>query len=89
MIHRALVFSPEANADLLSLYDWIANAASPAIALGYIEGLEQYLAGFDVAPERGTRWDDVREGLRIVGFEGRVAIAFTLTADQIAILRIL
>jgi hypothetical protein len=39
---RTVIISPEARA-LLDLYDWIADAASPAIALGYIERIQAYL----------------------------------------------
>ncbi len=34
---RAVVFSPEARRDLLDLYQTIAGAASPTVALAYIE----------------------------------------------------
>lgn len=86
MIRRTVVFSPEAQADLLSLYDWIAGEASPEIALSYIERLAAYVRGFEVASQRGTRRDDIREGLRTVGFERRVTIAFTVTDKQVVIL---
>lgn len=39
--------------------------------------------------ERGVRREDLRPGLRIVGFEKRVAIAFHLTADMVVIDRVL
>ena len=54
MIRRTIVFSPEARADLLELYDWVANAASPDAAMAYIERIERFVAGFELAPERGT-----------------------------------
>ncbi|QXF12345.1 type II toxin-antitoxin system RelE/ParE family toxin [Sphingopyxis terrae] len=87
MKKREVVLSPEARADLLALYDWIADAASPDIALGYVERIEAYIRGFDVASERGTARDDIREGLRITGFKRRVTIAFNVTNDQVIILR--
>lgn len=42
-----------------------------------------------MSPERGIRHDDLRRGLRILGFERRAAIAFLVTADTVTILRIL
>ena len=39
MKRRTVRLSPEARADLLSLYEWIADAASPDSALGYIDRL--------------------------------------------------
>ena len=85
---RAVVFSPEAHADLLALYDWIAEAASPDIALAYIDRLETYIRGFNLASERGMRRDEIRPGLRTVGFERRVTIAFNVTERQVVILGI-
>lgn len=87
MIRRTTVFSPEARADLLELYDWVAGAASPDTAMAYIERIEQFISGFEVGPERGTRRDDIRPGLRTVGFERRVTVAFVV-GEQVTILRI-
>jgi toxin ParE1/3/4 len=85
---RRVVFSPEARDDLLRLYDYIANNAGPPRAIAYVERIEAYCRRFEVAAERGTRRDDIRPGLRIVGFERRVTIAFhadvrTATIDRI------
>lgn len=88
MKERLVQFSPEARDDLLALYDWIAAAAHPDTALSYIERIEAYCRGFDVASERGHRRDDIRPGLRIVGFERRVTIAFTVEKTRVVILRI-
>ncbi|GJE18431.1 type II toxin-antitoxin system RelE/ParE family toxin [Methylobacterium marchantiae] len=88
MIRRTVILSPEARADLLHLYDWIAEAASPAAALAYVERIEVYLRGFDLASERGTLREDIRPGLRTIGFQGRLSIAFTVDAQRVTILRI-
>ena len=37
--------------------------------------------------ERGHRRDDVRPGLRIIGFERRVTVAFTVSETHVVILR--
>jgi toxin ParE1/3/4 len=85
---RAVTFSPEARDDLLALYDWIAAKAGPETALRYVERLESYCLGFSEASERGHRRDDIREGLRITGFERRVTIAFSVSDRQVTILRL-
>lgn len=41
----------------------------------------------DIASERGTRRDDIRPGLRTIGFERRVVIAFHVSARRVEILR--
>lgn len=83
-----VIFAPEARDDLFALYDWIAAAASPDTALSYLERIETYCFGFKHAAERGTRRDDIRPGMRIVGFERRVTIAFSVMEERVTILRI-
>lgn len=83
-----VIFAPEARDDLFALYDWIAAAASPDTALSYLERIETYCLGFKHAAERGTRRDDIRPGMRIVGFERRVTIAFSVMEERVTILRI-
>jgi toxin ParE1/3/4 len=86
---RTVVFAPEAREDLFDLFDWIASAAGERIARDYIARLEAYCLSFDVASERGARHDEVRAGLRVVGFERRLSIAFTADKDRVTILRLL
>ncbi len=88
MKRRTVVFSPEAKDDLVGLYDWIAAAASPEVAMNYLERVEAYCLGFDLAAERGNRRDDVRPGLRVAGFERRITVAFAVDETQITILRL-
>jgi toxin ParE1/3/4 len=77
---REVVFAPEARGDLWRLYERIATVAGVSIALAYIERIETYCLGFDLASERGYLRDDIRPGLRIVGFERCVTIAFSVDA---------
>jgi toxin ParE1/3/4 len=88
MKRRSVVFAPEAQDDLFRLSDWIADAAGPDTALSYIERLESYCLAFDLASERGHLRDDIRPGLRIVGFERRVTIAFVVDEATVTILRL-
>lgn len=88
MRRRTVAFAPEARSDLLRLGDWIAERAGVDVALSYIERLELYCASFETAGERGQRRDDIRTGLRVVGFERRVAIAFTVSNTEVTILRL-
>ena len=88
MKQRGVIFAPEARDDLFALYDWIAEAAGPPTAMGYLERLEDFCIRLDLASERGQVRDDIRAGLRIVGFEHSVTIAFTVDAASVTILRI-
>lgn len=88
MKERTVVFSPEARDDLIALYDWIATASYPVTALSYIERIEAFCNRLSIGSERGHRRDDIREGLRIIGFERRTTLAFTVEADRVVILRV-
>jgi toxin ParE1/3/4 len=85
---RAVEISDDARDDLIRLYEWIAEAANPIVAISYIERIETYIQGFNVASERGHLREDIRPGLRVAGFENRVAIAFFVEDEQVIILRV-
>ena len=86
---RRVVFSPEAQGDLRQLSLYIAEQSNTARAVAYLDRIEARCLGLADFPERGTRRDDLWPGLRTMGFERRVTIAFTVAADAVTILRIL
>lgn len=88
MTHR-VVFAPESLDDLRRLYDRIADASLPERALAYVEGLRRHCLGLADFPERGTRRDAIRPGLRTLGYRRRVTVAFRVTDTTVVILRVL
>ena len=82
-------FRPEAEADLFNLYDYIADEASPIVAGGYIDRIEAACMALATFPERGASRDDIRLGLRTVGFERRVTIIFQVSGQEVLIARVL
>ena len=88
MKQRRVILTPEARQDLFDIYDWIASNASPNVAISYLERLETYCAGFETASEHGHPRDDILPGLRIVGFEKRVTIAFEVSDELVTIFRL-
>ena len=88
MRQRKVVFSPEAIDDLNRLYDWIASAAGPTVALRYIERIETFCMRLDLASERGALREDIRPGLRVVGFERRLTVAFSVGTEIVTIYRL-
>jgi toxin ParE1/3/4 len=84
-----VVFTPEAQGDLLELYDYIAAHGGPERAMAYIARIEKACASLRTIPERGTLREDLRPGLRVMGFERRALIAFRVRLNTVAILRIL
>jgi toxin ParE1/3/4 len=83
------VFTPEARDDLRELYDYIAEHGSPARALAYVERIPKACTSLQTIPERGMLREDLRPGLRVVGFERRALIAFRIRLNTVVILRIL
>lgn len=58
-----VVFAPEAEAQLVAIYDRIATAASPAIAQRFTDAIVARCESFDRMPRRGKSRDDLRPGL--------------------------
>ncbi|HYD88755.1 MAG TPA: type II toxin-antitoxin system RelE/ParE family toxin [Vitreimonas sp.] len=65
-----VVFAPEAEAQLVAIYERIAAAASPAIALRFTEAIVARCESLDRMPCRGKPRDDLRPGLRTLSFGG-------------------
>lgn len=74
------MFAPEAQEDLLRL--------ARRTPLKELVRIETWCAGLADEPERGVRRDDLFPGLRILGFEGRLAIAFHIGLDTVTVDRI-
>jgi toxin ParE1/3/4 len=85
LVYRVL-FTPEAQRQLSSIYNYIAGRANPAIAFAFTTAIADYCDSFSTFPHRGTRRDDLRPGLRTVGFRRRVTIAFAIDEDRVLIL---
>ncbi|MBX4958693.1 type II toxin-antitoxin system RelE/ParE family toxin [Rhizobium lentis] len=80
----------EAELDLAHIYRFVRkNSASSITAREYVARIKRFVDGFETYPERGSIRDDVRPGLRIVGFERRVSVAFVVEPTEVVILRIL
>lgn len=82
-----VVFTPEAEGDLVSIYEYIAVHGSPSVAAS-TPTIVTYCEGLSTFPHRGTKRDDVRPGLRITNYKRRAVIAFEVddAAAQVAII---
>jgi toxin ParE1/3/4 len=83
-----VTFRPSAEDDLLRLYEYIAAESSVERAGTFIERIESACLALQIFPERGTRRDDIRSGLRIMGFERRATIVFQIRRSEVVIIRI-
>ena len=81
-------FRPRAEADLVDLYHHIASDAGARTAGGYLDRIEAACLALENFPERGIRRDDIRPGLRIMGFERRATIVFQVLENEVVIIRV-
>ncbi len=77
-----VVFATEAQADLIELYDDLAARGGPGRALAFTERIEATCRHLALFPARGTRRDDIRPGLRVIGLARRVTIGFHVWAGR-------
>lgn len=85
-MHYTVIFTPEAQEQLAALYRYIAIAASPETAERYTNAIVTYCESLHTFPNRGTRRDDVRPGLRITNYKKRAVIAFAVDAKLVSII---
>lgn len=83
---REVVYSPRARQQLTDLYRWIAEESGyPDRAYNYVSAIFDYCDGLADAPMVGRARDDLRPGLRTVGFRRRVVIAFAIREESVEI----
>ncbi|RFB93506.1 plasmid stabilization protein [Rhizobium leguminosarum bv. trifolii] len=81
--------SVAARQDVDALLNYLVPRAGEVAAQNYIGRLQTFLEGFQSFPKRGTVRDEIRHGLRIVGFERSLSIALTVEGETVYILRIM
>jgi toxin ParE1/3/4 len=81
-----VVFSPRAQRQLQGLFAFLAPRAGSVRARAYVRRVIAACRRLDHFPERGTRRDEIMPGLRTLGFERRVTIAFTIEGNSVIIL---
>jgi toxin ParE1/3/4 len=87
-VARKVVFRDEATRELTELAVYIANQSGSTVASQYIERLYSACVSLTNFPERGTKRDEILPGLRTIGFERRVTIAFRVLETQVEIVTI-
>ncbi len=80
-----VVFAPEAESQLAEVYRYIAAAGSPDSAARYTEAIIAFCEGLAQFPQVGTARDDIRPGLRTIGYRKRIVIAFAILDGTVAI----
>jgi toxin ParE1/3/4 len=83
-----IVWRPLARADLIDLYDWIAEQAGPDTAFAYTSGVEATLAPLGDFPMLGTPRDDLAAGVRSLVYRGRTIILYRVVDGAVEVLRL-
>jgi toxin ParE1/3/4 len=83
-----VVFSPEAETQIVALYEYLAAHASPAIAEAYTNAIIERCEQLGEMPFAGIARDDIRRGMRTMFFRRRVVIAYSIVAKTVTILAI-
>ncbi|MGE7469863.1 type II toxin-antitoxin system RelE/ParE family toxin [Bosea sp. NPDC003192] len=81
-------FSQRAIANLQGIYDYIAPRGGERNARDYVARLHTCCLDFRTFPERGVRRDDLRPGLRLIGYRRQATIAFAVLGNDLTILRV-
>ena len=82
---RPVVFSLRAEQQLEDLFRYIAETSGRGRAESFVGRIVTYCEGFGELPERGTKRDDLSQGLRTVGFQRRATIAFLVEPERVVI----
>jgi toxin ParE1/3/4 len=83
---RRVVFRREALAQLDELDDFVSAAGSPVAAANLVDAIVTFCDDLAAFPLRGTARDDIRPGLRTIGFRRRAVVAFLVAEDAVVIL---
>lgn len=84
---RTLVYSPRAQRQLADLYSWIAESSGfPERAERYVSAILDYCESLADFPLVGAARDDLRPGLRTIGFRSRMVIAFAVQETTVNVL---
>jgi len=83
---KDVVFSPEAESQIVGIYEYLADHASPASAEAYANAIVERCEQLGDMPLIGIAREDIRPGLRTAFFRKRVVIAYALTSKSVTIL---
>jgi toxin ParE1/3/4 len=80
---------PDALADLESLSALIERDGGAARADAYLARLHRRIAMLETFPDAGRPLPALGRGIRLLGFERRVAIVYRRSQDHVVVLRVL
>ncbi|MGV3491093.1 MAG: type II toxin-antitoxin system RelE/ParE family toxin [Devosia sp.] len=83
-----VVLARTAQNDLKKIGRWISEAGAPRTGQRYVARIKQRLAKLGDAPEVGRPYGYNDPGLRIIGYERRIMIAYRVEKTRIIVARV-
>jgi toxin ParE1/3/4 len=80
-----VIFTPLAERQIDSLHEFIAGNSGESPADRYISRIVAFCMGLATFPLRGRQREDLLPGLRTIGFERRITIAFVVRPEAVLI----
>jgi toxin ParE1/3/4 len=80
-----VIFTPLAERQIDSLHRFIAGSSGESRADRYASRIVAFCTGLATFPLRGQQREDLLPGLRTIGFERRVTIAFVVAPEAVLI----
>jgi toxin ParE1/3/4 len=71
-----VLFDRAAAAELTEIFNYVEDRAGTAIATNFVNKLHDFCRRLEQTPERGTKRDDLRAGLRTIGYRRRATVLF-------------
>jgi toxin ParE1/3/4 len=81
-------FSADAERDLLEIKAYVAAVAGSSVAEAYVLRLYRHCMSLSTFPQRGVRRDEIRRGMRTLGYRRIATIAFLYREQEVVILRV-
>ena len=81
-----VVYTERLRRELNELEVYVAERASPDVAIAYVDRLTETLDGLDVLPDRYPLRPRFGPGVRAIVLEGRVTVFYRVTGDEVQLL---
>lgn len=83
-----VLFSPEAIQDLARLHRYIQEFGGHDAAQREVARIFVFCNSLSTFPQRGTRRDEIRPGIRTIAVRRRYTIAYDVEGSMVTILRV-
>lgn len=86
---REVELSETATADIVSIFDYLAERIGHERAEAYVGRIETFCRSLGLFSERGRARDELAPGLRSTVFESRAVVVYRVDGQTVRIVRII